>query len=110
MRIALVNNFFLPRTSGSAYQTAQLAETMADRGHEVLVVTAAQGAKPGEFRVGGYRVARLSCVTLPPLSTMRYDVNFALSPRNIRTASMPCSMTSRPTFSTSTVNSSTSRG
>jgi glycosyltransferase involved in cell wall biosynthesis len=85
MRIALVNNFFLPRTSGSAYQTAQLAETMADRGHEVLVVTAAQGAKPGEFRVGGYRVARLSCVTLPPLGfAMRYDVNFALSPRNIR--------------------------
>lgn len=85
MRIALVNNFFLPRTSGSAHQVAQLATELASRDHEVLVLTSAQGMPPGNYETDGYRVFRLPCMSLPPLEiAMRYDVNFALSIRNGR--------------------------
>lgn len=85
MRIALVNNFFLPRTSGSAHQVAQLARDLAKEGHEVIVLTSAQGAEPGNSNGDGYRIIRYPCLELPPLElAMRYDVNFAISPRNAR--------------------------
>ena len=41
MRIAMTNNFFLPRPSGSAHHTEGLAAQLAAAGHEVLVITAA---------------------------------------------------------------------
>ena len=37
MRIAMVNNFFLPRPSGSVHMTEGLAKGLAARGHDVLV-------------------------------------------------------------------------
>lgn len=85
MRIALVNNFFLPRTSGSAHQVAQLARDLSKLGHEVIVLTSAQGSEPGSFDGEGYRIIRYPCLELPPLEVaMRYDVNFALSLHNLR--------------------------
>ena len=67
MRIALVNNFFLPRTSGSAHITADLARELAERGHSVLVVTSASGDEPQNELRDGYRVVRLPSWSLPKL-------------------------------------------
>lgn len=85
MRIALVNNFFVPRTSGSAHLTHDLAQNLAAKGHEVLVVTADYGDAPEEERRDGYRVVRLPSWSLPKLKlAMNYDVTFTMSPRNYR--------------------------
>jgi glycosyltransferase involved in cell wall biosynthesis len=85
MRIALVNNFFLPRTSGSAHITADLARELAARGHSVLVVTSAYAEEPEDEHRDGYRVVRLPSWSLPQLKlAMNYDVTFAMSPRNYR--------------------------
>ena len=83
MRIALVNNFFLPRTSGSAHITADLARELAARGHSVLVVTSAYAEEPEDEHQDGYRIVRLPSWSLPQLKlAMNYDVSFAMSPRN----------------------------
>jgi 1,2-diacylglycerol 3-alpha-glucosyltransferase len=85
MRIALVNNFFLPRTSGSAHITGDLARELAARGHSVLVVTAEHADEPDEELRDGYRVVRLPSWSLPKLKlAMNYDVTFTMSPRNYR--------------------------
>jgi 1,2-diacylglycerol 3-alpha-glucosyltransferase len=85
MRIALLNNFFVPRTSGSAHLTEGLARTLAARGQSVLVVTSAYAEEPEEERRDGYRVVRLPCWSLPPMKlAMNYDVTFTMSPRNYR--------------------------
>jgi len=85
MRIALVNNFFYPRVSGSAHLTAALARGLAARGHDVLVVTSAQGASAGEEWRDGYKVVRFPCWSLPKTNlAMKYDVNFVTTPRNVR--------------------------
>ncbi|MFL6244368.1 MAG: glycosyltransferase family 4 protein [Acidimicrobiia bacterium] len=85
MRIALVNNFFLPRTSGSAHITADLARELAARGNSVLVVTSASAGEPEDERRDGYRVVRLPSWSLPKLKlAMNYDVTFTMSPRNHR--------------------------
>jgi glycosyltransferase involved in cell wall biosynthesis len=85
MRVALVNNFFSPRTSGSAHITADLARELAARGHSVLVVTSAYADEPEDERRDGYRVVRLPSWSLPKLKlAMNYDVTFTMSPRNYR--------------------------
>lgn len=85
MRVALVNNFFYPRLSGSAHLTKVLATELAAQGHEVLVLCAAQGAPAGNEFVDGYRVVRLPCRVLPDMKlAMHYDVNFVFSRKNIR--------------------------
>ena len=85
MRIALVNNFFLPRTSGSAHITADLARELTARGHSVLVVTSAYADEPKEEHRDGYRVVRLPSWSLPKLKlAMNYDVSFTMSPWNYR--------------------------
>ncbi|MCC6528316.1 MAG: glycosyltransferase family 4 protein [Polyangiaceae bacterium] len=83
MRLALVNNFFRPRAGGSAHFTEEIAKELARRGHEVLVVTSAAGAAPGETREDGYQVFRLPALTLPPLKiAFNYTLNVTASPRN----------------------------
>jgi 1,2-diacylglycerol 3-alpha-glucosyltransferase len=85
MRIALVNNFFLPRTSGSAHLTEGLAKTLAARGDSVLVVTSAYAEEPEDELRDGYRIIRLPCWSLPKMKlAMNYDVTFTMSPRNYR--------------------------
>jgi glycosyltransferase involved in cell wall biosynthesis len=85
MRIALLNNFFLPRTSGSAHLTEGLAKTLAARGHSVLVVTSAYAEEPEDAHQDGYRVVRLPSWALPKMKlAMNYDVSFTMSPRNYR--------------------------
>jgi len=85
MRIALVNNFFVPRPSGSAHLTEGLAREFAAAGHEVLVVTASYGDAPEDEWRDGYHVVRLKARSLPRIRlAMNYDIRFAASPSNWR--------------------------
>ena len=85
MRIAHINNFFLPRTSGSAHLTEGLARKQAEQGHSVLVVSSAYAEAPERERRDGYEVVRLPSWALPKLKlAMNYDVTFTMSPRNYR--------------------------
>lgn len=81
----MVNNFFLPRASGSAHLTHGLARELAERGHSVLVVTAEYADTPEQETRDGYRVVRLPSWSLPRMRlAMNYDVSFTASPRNYR--------------------------
>jgi glycosyltransferase involved in cell wall biosynthesis len=85
MRIALVNNFFPPRASGSSHMTEALAAGLAARGHEVLVVSASFGEAARDEIRDGYRVVRLNSWSLPKSKlTFRFDINFVSSPSNLR--------------------------
>jgi glycosyltransferase involved in cell wall biosynthesis len=85
MRIAMTNNFFLPRPSGSAHHTEGLAAQLAAAGHEVLVITAAYENAPSEESRDGYRVIRLPAWTPPPSRVgMNYEIPWTFSPRNLR--------------------------
>jgi 1,2-diacylglycerol 3-alpha-glucosyltransferase len=85
MRIALVNNFFYPRVSGSAHLTEALGAGLAARGHDVLILTSAQGSCAGEEQRNGYTVVRFPCRALPKIKlAMNYDVNFVTSAANVR--------------------------
>jgi glycosyltransferase involved in cell wall biosynthesis len=85
VRVALVNNFFPPRASGSAHLTEGIARRLAERGVEVLVLTASHADAPREETRDGYRIVRIPSRTLPKSKlTMRFDVNFTLTPRNVR--------------------------
>ncbi len=85
MRIALVNNFFVPRPSGSAHLTEGLARTLTSAGHEVLVVTAAFGDAPASEERDGYRIVRLPCWSPPKTKlAFNYELAITVSPRNLR--------------------------
>src|SRR5688500_4703813 len=56
MRIAYLNNFFLPRPSGSSHLTAELAKRFAHRGDEVVVITTEYEGAPADEQRDGYRV------------------------------------------------------
>src|SRR3954451_545572 len=85
MRIAMTNNFFLPRPSGSAHHTEGLAAQLAAAGHEVLVITAEYENAPNDESRDGYRVTRLPAWTPPPSRVgMNYEIPWTFSPRNLR--------------------------
>ena len=85
MRIAYLNNFFLPRPSGSSHLTAELAKRFARQGDEVVVITTEYDDAPTDQRRDGYRVLRLPCVTLPKLDiAFNFDATLTASPANLR--------------------------
>ena len=85
MRIALVNNFFVPRPSGSAHMTDGLARSLVERGHEVLVLTAEYADAPERETRDGFQVVRLPAWSLPRTKlAMNYDISFTMSRRNYR--------------------------
>src|SRR6478672_1418856 len=85
MRIAYLNNFFLPRPSGSSHLTAELAKRFARRGDEVVVITSEYEGAPTDEHRDGYRVRRLPCVTLPKLDVaFNFDATLTASPSNLR--------------------------
>jgi glycosyltransferase involved in cell wall biosynthesis len=86
VRIALVNNFFLPRPSGSSHLTHELAAGLAARGDDVLVIGTEYGdAPPREMDDSGYEIVRVACVGLPRTKlAFNFDVNLALTPRTVR--------------------------
>jgi glycosyltransferase involved in cell wall biosynthesis len=85
VRIAMVNNFFVPRPSGSVHLTEGLAKHLTAHGHEVLIITAAhKDAATDEIR-DGYRVVRLPCWAPPKTRlSFNYDIPVTMSPRNLR--------------------------
>lgn len=84
MRIAIVNNFFPPRTGGSAHLSEALAHELASRGHDILVITAQFGDAPSEETRRGYRVVRLPAWYLPKTAlSFNFDINFVTTPRNV---------------------------
>lgn len=85
MRVALVNNFFPPRPSGSSHLTEELARRLTRRGMQVLVITAAFEDAPAEEERDGYRIVRVPSHSIPKSKlTMRFDVSFTATPRNLR--------------------------
>lgn len=85
MRIAVANNFFPPRTGGSAHLSEALAAQYASAGHEVLVITAEYGGAPLRDRMAGFDVVRLRSWKLPRTRlSFNFDINFAFTPRNLR--------------------------
>ena len=85
MRIAYLNNFFLPRPSGSSHLPAELAKRLAHRGDEVVVITTEYEGAPADEQRDGYRVHRLPCVTLPKLDiAFNFDATLTASPSNLR--------------------------
>lgn len=83
MKIAIVNNFFLPRPGGSSIFSYSMAREFVRQGHEVLVITAAYRDQPEDEVIEGFRVLRIPAWTMPatPMS-FNFDINFALLPGN----------------------------
>jgi 1,2-diacylglycerol 3-alpha-glucosyltransferase len=83
MRVAFTNNFFPPRTSGSAHLTEELAKRLTQLGAEVLVVTTSYGDAPADESRDGYRVVRLPSWDLPRTKlSFNFDISLAVRPRN----------------------------
>ncbi|WP_404431825.1 glycosyltransferase family 4 protein [Microbacterium lacus] len=82
MRIAVVNNFYPPRSGGSAHLSQHLAHKYAQSGHEVLVLTATYGDAPAEEVHGGVRIVRIHAWTLPKTRfAANFDIGFTSSPK-----------------------------
>jgi len=85
MRIAVVNSFFPPRTTGSAHFSLDVAREYVRQGHEVLVLTTrVQGAPEDEVH-DGVRVVRLPATSLTPGAlAFNYALPFVTRPGAIR--------------------------
>ena len=84
MRVAITNNFFPPKVSGSAHLTEELAGRLARRGIEVLVVATTDSSTPVEELCDGYRVARLPSWPLPRTRlSFNFDIPLAARPANL---------------------------
>ena len=107
----MVNNFFVPRPSGSVHLTEGLAKHLTARGHEVLIVTAAHKDAPADEIRDGYRVVRLPCWAPPKTRlSFNYDIPMTLGPAEPAPA-VPHPRRVRPRRRCiSTGSSSTSRG
>ena len=82
MRIAVVNNFFPPRTGGSAHLSDNLARSYAANGHTVLVITATYGQSPLRERRDGIDILRIPAWTLPRSRfAANFDIGFTISPK-----------------------------
>ena len=85
MRIAVVNNFFPPRTGGSAHLSDALAKGYAAAGHEVLVLTAAYEDAPATEERDGLRIIRLPAWMMPQTRlAVSFDISFASRPGMLR--------------------------
>jgi glycosyltransferase involved in cell wall biosynthesis len=80
MRIAVVNNFYPPRLGGSSHLSHALATQYRDRGHEVVVLSAAYGDEPEFAEYDGIPTYRLPALGMPAISAVRFDMTFANRP------------------------------
>jgi glycosyltransferase involved in cell wall biosynthesis len=77
VRIAVVNNFFPPRTGGSSHLSESLACGYAAGGHDVLVLTAAYANAPAVEERDGIKIVRLPAWMLPPTRlAVSFDISF----------------------------------
>src|SRR5579859_630312 len=81
MRIAVVNNFFPPRTGGSAHLSHSLAMAYAAAGHQVIVLTATYGDAPAYEERDGLKIFRIQALTMPATRlAISFDISFTLRP------------------------------
>jgi glycosyltransferase involved in cell wall biosynthesis len=81
MRIAVVNNFFPPRTGGSSHLSHSLAVGYAAAGHEVIVLTATYGDAPAYEERDGLKIFRIQALTMPATRlAISFDMSFTLRP------------------------------
>jgi len=78
MRIAILGQSYPPMISGAALFTCHLAESLAERGHDVLVLAASDNGKPYCQQQGRLTVLRLQSYPNP----QRVDQRFLLWPAN----------------------------
>jgi glycosyltransferase involved in cell wall biosynthesis len=85
VKIALVNSFFPPRTTGSAHFSLDVAREYVRAGHEVLVITTrVDGAPVDEIREG-MRIVRVPARSLTPGNlAFNYALPFAIRPGAVR--------------------------
>jgi glycosyltransferase involved in cell wall biosynthesis len=85
VRIAVVNNFFPPRSGGSSHLAESLAAGYVAAGHQVLVLTAAYADAPETERRDGYRIVRLPAFMLPETRLqVSFDISFTSRPSVLR--------------------------
>ena len=77
MRIVYLTQSYPPMISGAALFAQQVAEAMAQRGHQVLVIAASDGDHPYLVQNGALTVLRLQSIHNP----MRVGQRFLLYPR-----------------------------
>jgi 1,2-diacylglycerol 3-alpha-glucosyltransferase len=77
MRIVYLTQSYPPMISGAAFFAQQIAEAMAQRGHQVLVIAASDRGDPYLVKNGGLTVLRLQSIHNP----MRVGQRFLLYPR-----------------------------
>lgn len=65
MRIAYLTQPYPPMVSGASIVAEQLAQAMADRGHEVLVIAASETGKPYTETIQNLTVLRLKSIRNP---------------------------------------------
>lgn len=81
MRIAVVNNFFPPRTGGSSHLSHSLAVGYAAAGHDVIVLTATYGDAPAYEERDGLKIFRIQALTMPATRlAISFDMSFTLRP------------------------------
>ncbi|MEO8360114.1 MAG: glycosyltransferase family 4 protein [Vicinamibacteria bacterium] len=86
MRICYLANLFPPVQTGTSYYTRQLTDAMVAAGHEVLVITCAEGRIGSDSVEQGVRVIRLPSRGVPRLALFQGFDRFRLAwtPRNYR--------------------------
>src|SRR5688500_174275 len=77
MRIVYLTQSYPPMISGAALFAQQVAEAMAQRGHQVLVIAASDQDHPYLVKNGDLTVLRLQSIHNP----MRVGQRFSLYPR-----------------------------
>jgi glycosyltransferase involved in cell wall biosynthesis len=87
LRICLINNLFPPVPSGSSHFTNELAQLLAQRGHEITVITARVSQEsPYLEEENGIAVFRLPCLLFPRLRiahNFRW-MSYTFTPKNVR--------------------------
>lgn len=76
MRIAYLTQSYSPMISGAALFAQQIAEAMAQRGHQVLVIAASDRGQPYNVQNGNLTILRLQSIYNP----MRVGHRFLLNP------------------------------
>ena len=71
MKILIASDLYWPVTNGVSTFSRNLAQGMAGRGHEVLVIASSQKGKSHTEIDGKYKIARISAVTFPFYQNLR---------------------------------------
>jgi glycosyltransferase involved in cell wall biosynthesis len=82
----MFNNLYPPVRSGSSHFTSMLASMLAERGHEVTVITAQLPGTAEREQVDGVDIVRLPCFVLPRLEVAHRceTLSWTISPSNVR--------------------------